>query len=370
MARKTILKNQLSFDDQRQRYYVTEHTESGRHYRTFRSRGDAIAALYPGAASYPADGPQGTPPPNKTCTLGAWLNWWLTEDVAASRAASTAYNYRNMARCHILPALADQPLQQLSPIQVQTYLYQRLCEGLSPNTVIKHYTLLFTALEQARRLELLERNPMERVIPPKKEEAPHTFYSPAQIRMLFRAVEGTVLELPVKLAAYLGLRRSEITGLRWKCVDLKNKIILIQEVRTEVGSREVVKLPKTKTSIRRLGIAGVQDLLESLERAWQRRRSDDPEEYVLLLPSGTPPSPNYLTSRMLETVQKNHLPHITLHGLRHSFASVANQQGVTMHDISRTLGHSSITVTSSIYTHLFDDTESKTLQTVAKAIER
>ena len=370
MARTTILKNRLSYDDRRQLYYVTELAETGRRCKTFHTQGEAIAALYPGAAIHPASAPKGTPPPSGTCTLGNWLNWWLTEDVAASRAASTTYNYRNMARCHILPALADQPIRKLSPVQVQTYLYQKLCEGLSPNTVIKHYTLLFTALEQARRLELLDRNPMERVIPPRKEEAIHTFYSPAQLRILFCAVEGTLLELPVKLAAYLGLRRSEITGLRWKCVDLKNKVILIQEVRTEVGSREVVKLPKTKNSIRRLGIAGVKDLVQTLERAWQRRRSDDPEEYVLLLSNGTAPTPNYLTARMLETVRKHNLPHITLHGLRHSFASVANQQGVTMHDISRTLGHSSIAVTSSIYTHLFDDTESQTLQVVAKAIER
>ena len=93
-------------------------------------------------------------------------------------------------------------------------------------------------------------------------------------------------------------------------------------------------------------------------------------EAWLLMPDGTPPSPNYLTAALLAAVRKNRLPHITLHGLRHSFASVANHQGVTMHDISRTLGHSSIAVTSSIYTHLFDETQSKTLQTVAKAIER
>ena len=134
-------------------------------------------------------------------------------------------------------------------------------------------------------------------------------------------------------------------------MDLENKVILIQEVRTEVGGQEVVKLPKTKTSIRRLGISGSRDLLQVLTRAWEQRRTNDPDAYVLLMPDGTPPSPNYLTAALLAAVRKNRLPHITLHGLRHSFASVANHQGVTMHDISRTLGHSSIAVTSSIYTH-------------------
>ena len=99
------------------------------------------------------------------------------------------------------------------------------------------------------------------------------------------------MELPVKLAAYLGLRRSEIAGLRWRCVDLSAGIIVIQEVRTEVGGREVVKLPKTQSSIRRLGISGSPELVSLLQRALEQRRSTDPEEYVVLKTDGTPPLP-------------------------------------------------------------------------------
>lgn len=173
----------------------------------------------------------------------------------------------------------------------------------------------------------------------------------------------------MRLAAYLGLRRSEITGLRWRCVDLKAKVVLIQEVRTEVGGQEVLKEPKTRRSLRRLGISGCTELLAELERAWATRKSDDPAEFVLLRPDGTPPSPDLLTRQMARLTEKNHLPKITLHGLRHSFASIANSQHIPMHDISHILGHSSITVTSTIYTHLFDETESSTLRTVAKAIQ-
>ena len=89
----------------------------------------------------------------------------------------------------------------------------------------------------------------------------------------------------------------------------------------------------------------------------------------MLRPDGQPPKPDQLTHDLLVAVRRNGLPPITLHGLRHSFASVANSQGVPMFDISRTLGHSSIAVTSNIYTHLFDDTESSALSAVARAIE-
>ena len=321
MPRKTIQKN-LAYDTERQLYYAVFRQDGRRYTRTYRTREEAQAALEGNSC---ADRRL----PGKDCTLGEWLTFWLEEVVARDRAESTLYAYRNMARCHVLPALGRIPLGELTPLRIQGYLYEKMNQGLSPNTVIKHYVMLTTALGMAVRLEMLERSPMDRVTPPKKKEARFSFYSPEQLQLLFSAVSGTMMELPVKLAAYLGLRRSEICGLRWENVDLEAGLLSIREVRTEVGGSVVLKSPKTRTSARRLGITGLQDLQQVLR-----------------------------------------LPKISLHGLRHSFASVANSQGVPMFDISRTLGHSSMTVTSNIYTHLFDDTEAQALAAVARAIEK
>ena len=113
-----------------------------------------------------------------------------------------------------------------------------------------------------------------------------------------------MLELPVKLAAYLGLRRSEICGLRWENINLEAGLLSIQEARTEIGGVVVQKSPKTRKSIRRLGIAGLQDLKRILQRAWERRRSNDPKEWVVLRPDGTPPKPDQLTQNLLMVVRK------------------------------------------------------------------
>ena len=361
MSRKSIQRN-LAYDTERRLYYAVLRRDGRRCTRTFRTREEALAALE--GAAVPAGRL-----PGRRCTLGEWLTFWLEEVMARNLAQSTLYAYRNMARCHVLPGLGDIPLRELTPLQIQSYLTAKMDQGLSPNTVIKHLGILTTALRLAVRLELLERSPMDRVAPPKKRERRFTFYSPGQLQGLFAVVAGTPLELPVKLAAYLGLRRSEICGLRWEHVDLEAGLLSVREVRTQVGGDVVLKAPKTRTSARRLGITGLRDLQQVLRRAWERRRSDDPGEWVVLGADGAPPPPDRLTRDLLEAVRRAGLPHISLHGLRHSFASVANSQGVPMFDISRTLGHSSLAVTSNIYTHLFDATQTRALAAVARAIE-
>ena len=163
MPRKTIQKN-LAYDTERQLYYAVFRQDGRRYTRTYRTREEAQAALEGNSC---ADRRL----PGKDCTLGEW-------------AESTLYAYRNMARCHVLPALGRIPLGELTPLRIQGYLYEKMNQGLSPNTVIKHYVMLTTALGMAVRLEMLERSPMDRVTPPKKKEARFSFYSPEQLQLM------------------------------------------------------------------------------------------------------------------------------------------------------------------------------------------
>lgn len=159
MARKSLQKN-LSYDDERRLYYVTlPGSGRRRHTKTFRSYEEALRMLNEGVVSSSVC-------PGAFCSLGQWLEWWLREDVSASRAASTLYAYQNIVRTHILPVLGTVPLRSLNPLTIQNYLSQKLTEGLSPNTVLKHYTLLFTVLRKAAALRLLPENPMEQVVRP------------------------------------------------------------------------------------------------------------------------------------------------------------------------------------------------------------
>lgn len=81
------------------------------------------------------------------------------------------------------------------------------------------------------------------------------------------------------------------------------------------------------------------------------------DDYVVSNELGEPIHPGYLSSLFGKFIKANNLPHVTLHGLRHTIASLGNSAGLTLYDISRILGHSSPDVTGKIYTHLFDETQ-------------
>ena len=377
MARKRIEKN-LAFDDQRGRYYAYfDYGLDGggrriRKTRTFLDRIEAREAL----CQFELQRLRRQVQPPCRMTLGEWLDYWLEEIIRPNREDTTYYCYRGMVRNHIIPALGRVPIREVDPCRIQSYYAAMLrSKGLGPNTVHKHHILLHTALKAAFRQGILQENPVDRVEPPRLCSPRQFFYNTDQLRTLFQAVEGQSLELVVKLAGYLGLRRSEICGLRWENVDLEHALIYVCSVRTTAGGSVVVKQPKTPHSIRKLGIAGLDDLtgllLREQERQERCKRTDSrwtDSGYVVVREDGKPCDPNRVTAAFHKFVLDHGLPPITIHGLRHTFASLANSARVPLLDIGKTLGHKDCIITGRVYTHIFDQTHQEVLNTVAACI--
>ena len=260
-------------------------------------------------------------------------------------------------------------------MRVQQYYGELRRKGLANNTIRKHHVLLHAALGAAMRQGVVKGNVTELVTPPAHEAPKHRFYNSQQLRTLFRASEGTELEIAVKLAGCLGLRRSEICGLKWRYVDLARGVLTVCEVRTAVSGRALEKAPKSYASERRLAFRGNEELCALLCRLhgeWQKKRKRNPkynpEGYVAVTEAGKPYQPDVLCRSIAQFIAAQGLPPISLHGLRHSFASLANSQNVPMFNISKALGHSSTAVTSAVYMHLFDDAVADVVSLVADAI--
>ena len=143
-------------------------------------------------------------------------------------------------------------------------------------------------------------------------------------------MEGHWLELIVKLAGSLGLRREEICGLRWSSVDLELRKLHIKEARTAAGAEIVQKETKNRSSNRILHLSDELCRLLRRERARQAERKlalGDawPDTGMVAVDAkGYPYSPNAVSLAFTRFIRANHLPKITLHGLRHTFATVAS----------------------------------------------
>lgn len=318
--------------------------------------------------------PQAKPAASASVTLERWLDIWMEKDIEPCRADTTINGYDGIIHNHIRPALGNVRLADLTPELVNGY-YQWLAEekGLSPNTIRKHHVLLHTALKSAFRQGVIPANPIQRATPPRATTVEVSYYTPARLAQLLQVVKGDPLEVPVWLACFLGLRRSEILGLRWRDVDLSSGQISVRWVRTTVGYRVVEKPPKTADSCRTLSIAALDDLLELLRELRDKRIQDGmpcgPDNFLLLDSVGRPLHPNLMSAAFAAFIQRNNLVPITFHGLRHTFASMANSARVPMYQISRAMGHSSPNITQRIYTHLFDQTHGEVLAAVADIVK-
>lgn len=309
-------------------------------------------------------------------TFKRYAEKWLKYK-EASCEDTTIYGYRQFLTKHIYPYMGNMPLQSITSDTINDYIYFKThCEKednpLSVNSIRKHYDLLKQLFDRAVEADEIKRNPVSTVAPPKKTSAEISVYSKEQLQILFSIAHGTRMEPIIKLAGYLGLRREEICGLQWSSVNFERNIIYINNARTYAGTT-IEKGTKSKRSTRALAMPrDLADTLKTICKEYtdykKELQLDEGFEYVISMGNGLPMRPNYVSDCFKKMIDDAHLPHITLHGLRHSFASVANDLGIPLYEISTSLGHSNTSITEQIYVQLFDKGHTNTINTVANAL--
>ena len=231
--------------------------------------------------------------------------------------------------------------------------------------MIHYHALIHRALKYAVKTDQLSVNPADKVDRPRKNGFQPAFYDKDEINQLLACVKGTLIETPVMLAAFYGLRRSEAVGLRWDAIDFQQNTITIQHTviacrlngKYEVIARDTTK---TKSSRRTLPLAAPirKYLLDLRVRQAENRRlcgncyCKDYEGYICINEMGYLLNPNRVSAMFELTLQQNHLRHIRFHDLRHSSASLLLANHVPLKQIQEWLGHSDFSTTANIYAHL------------------
>ena len=294
-----------------------------------------------------------------------YLTEWL-KIIKSTVRRTTFSSYSSLVKSVIKPYFEklEVTLDGLKPIHIQTF-YTRELERVTSSTVIHYHAVIRRALIYAVKIELLDSNPIDRVERPKKEHYIPAYYDSQEINRLFELVAGTDLEVPVKLAAFYGLRREEVLGLRWKAIDFEENTITINHTVTQIeenGKTVTVAsdTTKTKSSMRTLPMVPQfrELLLRKKEEQAELRRvcgkcyNKEFLEYVCVNALGERIKPSYLTNSFPAFVVKNGMRRIRFHDLRHSCASLLLANGVSLKHIQEWLGHSDFSTTANIYAHL------------------
>jgi len=292
-------------------------------------------------------------------TIDEYLTYWL-DSYKDKLSPTTISGYKIIIDKHLIPSLGKIKLSNLKPLMIQNYYSEK---DLSEMTLLHHHRLLRKALEDARKWQMISVNPCDLVNAPKPKKYKAKALDTHDIQSLLEKLEGNPLYIPISILLSLGLRRGELLGLQWKDIDYNNKIISIKRnlVRgVENHTEGVVKEPKTEGRIRDLPIS------DRIIELFKQHRKDKWElqlyltdykdsEFIFTEPNGDLMEPNNFTRRFRYFVDRNGFKGLRLHDLRHTNATIMLSSGVSAKVASKRLGHSNISTTMDIYSHVLDE---------------
>jgi len=289
--------------------------------------------------------------------FGDWMDFWYQYFSKPKLRVTTYSTYENRIYVHVIPGIGRIPLNKLSQNDLQQFYAKLKRTGrkknvenkgtaLSDRMVRACHAVCRSALEKAVHEGLITRNPaIGCKLPPKKNAEMKILTQAEIIRLLNQAAEEGYYVLFL-LELTTGMRRGEILGLKWKDLNLNTGELKIVRQVTVKG----VSVPKTKSSIRTLFLP--PDMLELLRDLKKTATS----EWIFPSPvkDGEPRHPSAVTKRFRIMLERAHCKHVRFHDLRHTFATMALENGIDIKTLSAMIGHVSAETTLNIYSHVTD----------------
>jgi integrase len=278
---------------------------------------------------------------------------------------STLDQYSNVIDAWILPYLGGLQVRKLTPKVVGDWIStlqttgSRADKPLSPRSVQLSVTILKSATRWAFENGHIARDPLGAVRRPRGGASrATTAWSPEQAMMFLQSVSTDRLRAAWWLFLSRGPRRGELVGLKWKAVDLARGTLRVIETRIVVDGHAQTSTPKTDSGRRTIPLdAHLVALLKAHKAAQREERAvvaiGDPG-YVFTNEVGEPYNPDWISRRFVELASAAGLPALTIHGTRHTAASIMLSSGIDAAAVAAILGHSSPVITLSIYRHLFE----------------
>lgn len=295
----------------------------------------------------------------KDMLFSDYLLAWL-ETVRNSIKENTLHEYSKVIKNDICPYFKEKSIsiKSLNNMHIQEY-YNCLLVKMSASSVLKRHANIHKALDYAVMSGLIDKNPSDYVILPKKKKFVAQYFDQKQLNKLFEVSKDYPIETVIKLTGYYGFRRSEVLGLRWTDINFNDDTILVQNTVVSIGGKSLEKeYTKTKSSFRTLPLDSTmkkylkQVKLHQMQNKIFYGNAYINNDFVCKWENGQPFKPDYITHTFKRILDENNLPEIRFHDLRHSSASMLLKMGFSLKEIQEWLGHSDINTTSNCYSHL------------------
>lgn len=227
-----------------------------------------------------------------------------------------------------------------------------------------HLSVINRVLKYAVLLDIIKANPLDKVIRPKQQEKRETkkAFTKDELTEFLTLAEkyaSPVLFVAWRTLAYTGLRRGELLALKWADIDFENRTLRVERTLVRIAGQLSTQSPKTKKSRRMITLD--PHTIEIL-RSWRLKQKKilfkngaGKSELIFSNSSGGYLMESRLRDELRKFLRKHGLPLITVHGLRHTHASILFEAGVEAKQIADRLGHSRIQTTLDMYTHINDN---------------
>ena len=292
-------------------------------------------------------------------TMATWLRTWYELYSKPNVRPSTANYYHRSIEQHVIPRIGNIKLSQLTSRDIQK-LYRDLQEngrlrevqrakkpGLSNATVRGIHMMLHNALDRAVKERLILRNPTEDCIIPKIEKQEMKILHPEDMSAYLQAADNHGVLPMFYLELVSGVRKGELVALLWDDLDTASRIISVSKQAAVRNGEITISRPKTETSVRRISIPQ-----EAIDLLIQEHEKHPDNPYMFPSPkTGGMYYPDSVVNLHKKLLKDAGLEHIRFHDLRHTFATMALQNGVDVKTVSSMLGHYDAGFTLRTYTH-------------------
>ena len=261
-----------------------------------------------------------------------YLLEWL--EIAKGRLAHATYGaYQGLLKSTIVPYFRKKKLtlRELEARHLQMF-YSEMLRRVTPNTVIHHHAVIHSALKYAVKTDMLIQNVADKVDRPRKNSFQPVFLSADEMQKMFEALRGTKLELPVLVAAFYGLRRGEVVGLKWDAIDFEQGTISVKRTVTSTiidGKYQEFEQQsaKTKSSLRTLPLIGsfrkyfmqVKEAQELNKQVCGNCYNYEYDGFVFVDELGERMRVEYLTNAFPKFLESHGLRRMRFHDLRHPY---------------------------------------------------